>query len=65
MRIPFLIIEDIKMKQKVNVSLDNDTVTKLKEIAEKSHKSVSQWISDKVWETAERENEKSVQERGI
>ena len=36
------------MKQKLNDWLDNDTVTKLKEIAENSHKNVFQWISDKV-----------------
>ena len=44
-----------EMKKKVNVSLDEDTAEKLKELAEASHKNVSQWITDKVWESAENE----------
>ena len=43
------------MKKKVNVSLDEETVEKLKNLAEASHKNVSQWITDKVWESAENE----------
>lgn len=43
------------MKTKVNISLDAETAVKLKELAENAHKNVSQWISDKVWETAKKE----------
>lgn len=43
------------MKKKVNISLDEDTAEKLKKLAEASHKNVSQWITDKVWESAENE----------
>lgn len=43
------------MKRKVNISLDEDTAEKLKKLAETSHKNVSQWITDKVWEAAENE----------
>ncbi|MBR6896692.1 MAG: toxin-antitoxin system protein [Lachnospiraceae bacterium] len=43
------------MKTKVNISLDADTAKKMKELAENSHKNVSQWVSDKVWETAKKE----------
>ena len=43
------------MKKKVNVSLDEETVEKLRSLAEASHKNVSQWITDKVWESAEHE----------
>jgi predicted transcriptional regulator len=37
------------MKKRINISLDEETVEKLKELAEASHKNVSQWISDAVW----------------
>ena len=43
------------MNKKVNVSLDEETAEKLKKLAEASHKNVSQWITDKVWESAENE----------
>lgn len=38
------------MKKKVNISLDEDIAIRLKELAEKSKRSVSQWITDKVIE---------------
>lgn len=38
-----------RTKQRVNISLDEDTVAALKELAAASHKNVSQWISDAVW----------------
>lgn len=41
------------MKQRINVSLDEDTRITLKTLAQDSHKSVSQWITDKVWEEKE------------
>lgn len=42
--------EDTLMKKKVNISLDEDIAIRLKELAEKSKRSVSQWITDKVIE---------------
>ncbi|MBR1854069.1 MAG: hypothetical protein IJ794_13165 [Lachnospiraceae bacterium] len=43
------------MKKKINISVDEETSQKLRELAEKSHKNMSQWITDKVWETDEKE----------
>ncbi|MCI6766295.1 MAG: ribbon-helix-helix domain-containing protein [Lachnospiraceae bacterium] len=37
------------MKKRVNISLDEDTVERLKELADQSHMNVSQWISQAVW----------------
>jgi len=39
------------MKKRLNIFLDEDTAEKLKELAKDSHKKMSQWITDKVWET--------------
>ncbi len=38
------------MKKRINISLDEETAEMIKVIADISHKSVSQWISDSVWE---------------
>ena len=38
------------MKTKVNLSLEPDTADALKLLAQKSHRTVSQWVTDKVWE---------------
>lgn len=38
------------MKGRINVSLDEETIVKLKKIAAESHTTVSQWITDRVWE---------------
>lgn len=46
------------MKKRVNISLDEETVEKIKELSEKSHKNVSQWITDAVWEKAKKNNGK-------
>jgi len=46
------------MKKRVNISLDDDTVIKLKEMAEASHMNVSQWISQQVWKSVEGETHK-------
>lgn len=46
------------MKKRINISLDEDTIKQLKKIAELSHKSVSQWISDAVWDYIKKQNEK-------
>ena len=37
------------MKKRINISLEEDTAIVIKELAEKSHRTVSQWITDKVW----------------
>ena len=50
------------MKKRINISLDEETVEMVKKIAEFSHKNVSQWISDSVWDFA-KEHEISIQER--
>ena len=48
------------MKTKVNLSLEPDTADALKLLAQKSHRTVSQWVTDKVWEdeNLKRENKK-------
>lgn len=45
------------MKKRINISLDEETILKLKELAEKSHRNVSQWVTDKVWEADEKDKE--------
>ena len=45
------------MKTRINVSLDEETVKKLKDLASDSHTTVSQWITDRVWEKAKDEKE--------
>lgn len=39
------------MKKKVTISLDEEIVKKLKRLSEDSHRTVSQWITDKVIES--------------
>ena len=51
------------MKKRVNISLDEDTIIELKELAKKSHKNVSKWISVIVWQTAEK-NKKARKNNG-
>lgn len=46
------------MKKRLNISLDEETAEKLKELAKDSHKNMSQWITDKVWETANGQEKK-------
>lgn len=48
-----------RMKKKVSISLDEETIEKLKELAEASHRNVSQWITEKVWESAKDEEKLS------
>lgn len=40
------------MKKRINISLDEETIEKLKELAEATHRNVSQWVTEKVWEEA-------------
>ncbi len=37
------------MRVRRNISVDQETAAKLVELAEQSHRNVSQWITDKVW----------------
>lgn len=46
------------MKKRLNISLDEETAEKLKELAKNSHKNMSQWITDKVWEEAKKVKDK-------
>lgn len=41
-----------RMKKKVTISLDEDIITRLKQLAEESHRNMSQWVTEKVWEEA-------------
>ncbi len=51
------------MKVRINVSIDEETNQRLKELAAKGHTSVSQWVSDRVWETADASEEKDYQKK--
>ncbi len=46
------------MKVKVNISLDEETVKQLKEFACESHTTVSQWVTDRVWEKTKEKSDK-------
>jgi len=37
-------------RERINVSLDSETVERLRQLAKESHISVSDWISLRVWE---------------
>lgn len=53
------------MKKRVNISLDEDTIERLKVLATESHMNVSQWISQVVWNTdTEKEYSKEDSEHG-
>lgn len=45
------------MKGRINVSLDEETIAMLKKIAAESHTTVTQWITDRVWEAAKKRQE--------
>ena len=50
-----------KAPEPIRDVLKNPSVAKLHrmELAEKSHRNVSQWVTDKVWEADEKDKEKS------
>ena len=53
------------MKKRVNISLDEDTIERLKTLATESHMNVSQWISQAVWSTnTEKKDAKGDSEHG-
>lgn len=41
------------MRVRRNISVDQETAKKLVELAEESHRNVSQWITEQVWQQAE------------
>lgn len=43
------------MKKRVNISLDEETAERIKELAKESHRNVSQWITDAVWNEKKQE----------
>ena len=52
------------MKKRISISLDEETVEMIKYIADLSHKSVSQWIFDSVWEYYKEKKKKIEDNRG-
>ena len=52
------------MKVKVNLSLEQDTAETLKELAQFSHKTVSQWVTDKIWEEKKKEEKEADKKKG-
>lgn len=51
------------MKKRVNISLSEEIAEQLKEVAEKSHRNVSQWITDRVLEAIEATNKPMEEEK--
>lgn len=45
------------MKIRRNISLDKETNDILAKLAEKSHRNVSQWITDRVWDEMSKSEE--------
>ena len=52
------------MKVKMTLSLDDDIATALKDLAQSSHKTASQWVTDKVWEEMKNEEKENVSDKG-
>jgi len=44
------------MKERTNISMDSETMAKLRELAAAQHVSVSQWVVSKVWEEAQKDD---------
>lgn len=44
---------EVIVKRKVNISLQDEIAEQLKEIAKKSNRNVSQWVTDRVMEAYE------------
>lgn len=47
------------MKAKINLTIDESVLRTLRELAESSHRSVSQWVTDKVLEAEKEAQEAS------
>lgn len=52
------------MKRRINISLDEDIAEALKELSQSSHKTMSQWITDKIWEEKKKEDKENVSDQG-
>ncbi len=52
------------MKIRRNISVDLETNEKLKKLAKKSHRNVSQWITEQVWQRIEEGKLANRSERG-
>lgn len=44
-------------------SLDEEIAIALKELAQSSHKTASQWVTDKVWEEKKKEDKENVSDQ--
>ena len=44
------------MKVRTNISVDEETMAKLKELAASQHLSVSQWVTNQVWAEARKDD---------
>ncbi len=42
------------MKKRMNISIDYETAEHLRNLADNAHKSMSQWITDAVWEAEDK-----------
>lgn len=51
------------MKVKMTLSLDEEIAIALKELALSSHKTASQWVTDKVWEEKKKEDKENVSDQ--
>lgn len=51
------------MKKRINLSLDETTVKKLKELADLTHRNMSQWVTEVVWESAKKYEEQNKAEK--
>ena len=40
------------MKRRMNITLDEESAKKLKELAERDHTNMSQWITAQIWKEA-------------
>lgn len=51
------------MKVKTLLSLDEEIAVALKKLAQESHKTVSQWVTDKVYEAIKEEKEEKIDDK--
>lgn len=46
------------MRRRMNISLDPETAEQLKKLAEQSHMNMSQWITQAVWESSNKDKQR-------
>lgn len=46
------------MRRRMNISLDPETAEQLKNLAEQSHMNMSQWITQAVWESSNKDKQR-------